>query len=143
MLPETAEEVDLFLMTLGGDTTVPLPLQYLLREYGKRINVLAPAECMSAGTMIALGADAIVMTPLSQLSPVDPTVNHPMNPASNEFVQLPPRPDGSISRKLVGVEVEQIFSYLSLAKEKAGISSEGEYASIFLKLCDNVNPLTR
>jgi hypothetical protein len=94
------DEIDFFLITLGGDVTVPLPIQRLLREYAGKVNILVPAECYSAGTMIALGADSIVMAPLGQLSPIDPTVNHPLGPLSNEPPVL--QPDGTKERKIVG-----------------------------------------
>ena len=71
---EKLPELDLLVLTYGGDTTVPLPLQYLLREYTERVNILVPGECFSAGTMIALGGNTLVMSPLGQLTPVDPSV---------------------------------------------------------------------
>lgn len=136
------DEIDVFIMSFGGDVTVPLPLIYLIREYARAVNVLVPAECFSAATMIALGADQIVMTPLGQLTPIDPTVNHPMNPASNEIIELPALQDGTKQRRLVGVEVEQIFSYLSLARDKAEITNDHDFARVFEKLADFVHPLT-
>jgi hypothetical protein len=140
--PKRLSEVDLFLMTIGGDVTVPLPFVNLIREYSDKLNVLVAAECFSAGTMIALGADSVVMTPLAHLSPIDPTVNHPLNPISHELETIPPQPDGSVLRRLVGIEVEQVFSFLSLAHEKAKITDPNDLARVFEKLCDAVHPIT-
>jgi ClpP class serine protease len=44
------------------------PLVTLLRQYCKRLAVLVPFRAHSAGTLISLGADEIVMLPGSELA---------------------------------------------------------------------------
>ncbi len=44
----------------------------LLRERFKKVSVLIPYVAYSAATLLALGADEIVMHPFSNLGPVDP-----------------------------------------------------------------------
>src|SRR3990167_3105513 len=64
-------KIDLFLYTAGGDTMVPWRLVSMIREYCDTFSVLVPYKAHSAGTMIALGADEIVMNDLSEISPID------------------------------------------------------------------------
>lgn len=136
-LAKHAGALDVFIMTFGGDTTVPLPLQYLMREYADEISALVPAECYSAGTMIALGANEIVMTPLGHLSPVDPSVAHPLNPQSP--VLLPGGTPGV--PQVLQIAVEQVFSYLSLATEKANLDDQDALTKVFERLAESVHPI--
>ncbi|MBU0734226.1 MAG: hypothetical protein KKG10_08760, partial [Proteobacteria bacterium] len=46
----------------------------MLREFCEKLAVLVPFRAHSAGTTLALGADEIVMGPLGELGPVDPSV---------------------------------------------------------------------
>ena len=74
------QKLDLVVFTLGGDVEAPSRIITLLREFCSELAVLAPFKCSSAGTIIAMGADEIVMTPLSVLGPIDPTRSHPLLP---------------------------------------------------------------
>src|SRR5271169_6462523 len=60
-----------FIKSDGGYGQAALRMVHLLRQYVKRLTVLVPQECSSAATMLALGADKILMGPLAQLSAVD------------------------------------------------------------------------
>lgn len=74
------ERITLFVKSSGGDGTSSLRLINLLRHYVPRLTVLAPLECASAATMLALGADEIHMGPLSFLTPVDTSLEHALGP---------------------------------------------------------------
>lgn len=68
------KDIDLFLITYGGMATAARQISTLLREFlGKkgRYSVLVPAQAMSAGTELCLGADEIVMGPGAYLGPID------------------------------------------------------------------------
>ena len=56
----------------------------LLRQYVKHLTVLAPLECQSAATMLALGADRILMGPLAHLSAVDTSLTHDLSPIDRD-----------------------------------------------------------
>jgi len=75
-VPQGAE-VDLLLHTLGGDIDVTEKLVMLLRakvgDHG-RLRVIIPDSAKSAGTLIALGADRIVMSDSSELGTIDPQI---------------------------------------------------------------------
>jgi ClpP class serine protease len=76
--------IDLFLHSAGGQTEIPWRLITLIRDFGERFSVLIPAMAYSAATHLAMGADEIVMGPLSELSPVDPARSHPLLPSRKE-----------------------------------------------------------
>ena len=63
----TSERIDLFLYSTGGATMAAWGLVNLLREFCSKLSVLVPFKAHSSGTLIALGADEIVMTRTGQL----------------------------------------------------------------------------
>lgn len=106
------DNIDLFIYTRGGDMVVPIRIVKLIRNYCKKFSVLVPYRCHSAGTLICLGADEIIMTKLGELTPVDPTSTaHPFNPKN-------PNPLNPIQQIPLPVSVEDVRSYLSFAKEE-------------------------
>jgi hypothetical protein len=66
--------LDLILHSPGGDGTVVEKFVSLCRAQCKRFRVI-PNEAKSAATMIALGADEILMGPPSDLGPIDAQVD--------------------------------------------------------------------
>ena len=74
------ERISLFVKSDGGDGQSALRLIHLLREYVAHLTVVAPLECASAATMLALGADEIQMGPLAFLTPIDTSLEHSMGP---------------------------------------------------------------
>lgn len=91
---------------------VPLRIVKLIRSYCKKFSILIPFRCHSAGTLISLGADEIVMTKLAELTPVDPTSeSHPFNPK----IQNPTNPNQT---QPLPVSVEDLRSYIAFAKEE-------------------------
>ena len=76
----TIERLTLFVKSDGGSGQASLRMVNLLRRYVKHLTVLAPLECQSAATMLALGADKILMGPLAHLSAVDTSLTHDLSP---------------------------------------------------------------
>src|SRR5205807_10040554 len=74
------ERLDIYLCSNGGVTTVPWRLVSLAREHCKSFGVIVPYRAYSAATMLAIGADEIVMHPFGELGPIDPTVSNDFNP---------------------------------------------------------------
>jgi ClpP class serine protease len=110
-----AKDLALFLYTPGGDTIVGWGLVNLLRQYCKRFSVLVPFRALSCGTLIALGADSIVMGRHGLLSPVDPSVSSPFNPS------VPGGQPGVLS--LLPVSVEDMIGFLDLARKEIGLKN--------------------
>jgi len=65
------DRLSFFIKSDGRSGQVSLRMVNLLRQYVRRLTVLVPLECASAATMLALGADKILMGPLAHLSAVD------------------------------------------------------------------------
>lgn len=57
---------------------IPYKIVNLIREFCDYFSVIIPFVAKSAATMIAIGADEIVMGPTSELGPIDPLVKHPI-----------------------------------------------------------------
>ena len=58
------KNIDLYLLSNGGDGTVPWRLVTLIREYTDKFSVIIPYRAFSAATLTALGADEILMHPM-------------------------------------------------------------------------------
>jgi len=56
----------------------------LIRQHCRTVKVLAPLECSSAATMLALGADEIHMGPMAWLSAVDTSLTHDLSPLDRD-----------------------------------------------------------
>lgn len=126
-----SEKVSIFLYTRGGDMIAPLKIVNLLRGYFTHFEVLLAHYAHSAGTLISLGADKIVMTKLAELSPVDPTTTHLYNPtiaSPNPALPAMPKP----------ISVEDVNSYFLFAKEKAKVRPE-DVDKIYSYLINNIH----
>ena len=123
------EKISLVLYTSGGNTSAAWNLVNLIRMFCEDFEVIAPGKCMSAGTLMSLGADRIVMTKQATLGPIDPTIQHPLGP------QIP----GASADARAGVSVEAVNGYLDAIRAcNGGAGHEGE---ALLNLSDKVHPL--
>jgi hypothetical protein len=73
----------LFVKSDGGSGMSALRLVHLLRRHARRLKLVAPLNCASAATMLALGADVIEMGPLSFLTAVDTSLEHDLSPVDH------------------------------------------------------------
>ena len=121
-------KLSLLLYTNGGDTAAAWRLINLLHTFCDDLEVIIPAKALSAGTLISLGANRVVMTKQAALGPIDPSVNHPLNPIV---------PNAPHSR--VPVSVEAVRGYLAEAKSYGG--DPGLMAQLLLDLSNKVHPL--
>lgn len=64
--------IDVVLHTPGGLVLASLQIARALRQHKGKVTVFVPHYAMSGGTLIALAADEIVMSPHAVLGPVDP-----------------------------------------------------------------------
>jgi hypothetical protein len=128
------EKFDLFLYTRGGEVDAVWPIVNLLREFDADFEVLVPFRCHSSGTLLALGARRIVLTELSELSPVDPSVANSFNPTDSKG-------------KPLGIAVEDVQQYrsyvaaqLELPKKLSG-RSLSVMSDFLQRLVDRTHPL--
>lgn len=123
--------ISLYLYTRGGDTAAAWNIVNLLRMYCDELQVIIPHKAHSAGTLISIGANSIIMTKQATLGPIDPSINTPMNP---------PIP-GTMPPRTYPVSVEAVKGYLEFAKEELSIKDDMALASIMVKLSEMVHPL--
>lgn len=124
------QSLDLWLYTRGGDMNVPWPLVNAMRSYADKVNVLVPFRAHSAGTLIALGADKIVMSPSAELSPVDPTTANQFNPR-----------DPNNPQSVLGISVEEVTAFIEMAKDSIGVEGNPNVVSILQTLTKDVSPI--
>jgi hypothetical protein len=72
------QKIDLVLHSYGGAVDTPYKVVMLIREFCEEFAVIVPFVAKSAASMLVLGADEVVMGPISELGPIDPLVKHPV-----------------------------------------------------------------
>lgn len=71
-LEQYSGTLDLMINSLGGNPTTAEKIVLTCRTYAKSFRVIVPSSAMSAATLVAMGADQVVMTATSELGPIDP-----------------------------------------------------------------------
>ena len=125
------KRISLLLHTNGGHTLAAWRLVNLIRIFCDELEVLIPLKALSAGTLISIGADRVVMTKQAALGPIDPSVNNPLNPQASIGGQS----------KQVPVSVESVRGYLDAAREELNIKGEEALTSVLLNLTSHIHPL--
>jgi serine dehydrogenase proteinase len=126
------KKISLILHANGGQSLAAWRIVNLLRTFCDELEVLIPMKALSAGTLISIGADRLVMTKQAALGPIAPSVvNNPLNPSVNVSGQM----------MRVPVSVESVLGYLHAAKSELNIKSEKHLASILQHLSAQVHPL--
>ncbi len=74
------ETINVILDSTGGPLDSAFKTVLYLSRYAKNINVHVPRKAKSASTLIAVGANAIFMSPFSELGPLDTQISDPRNP---------------------------------------------------------------
>lgn len=97
--------VALFLKSDGGNPEAALRFVHLLRQKFDHLTLLAPFECASAATMVALGANEIHMGPTSYLTAVDSSLKHDLSPVDHH-------------NYLVSVSQDEVMRILRLWREQ-------------------------
>ena len=108
-IPDSVKEIDLMIASQGGDPNVAWRIICLLRERFEKVGVLIPFDAQSAATILAFGADEILMHPFSCLGPIDSQITIMSNNPTltpNHF------------------SVEDIKSFLAFVNDDLKLSSE-------------------
>jgi ClpP class serine protease len=113
-MPENATELDLYLVSNGGDGTVAWRIVSLIRERVRKFSVLVPQAAFSAATLIALGADEIVMHPYGNLGPTDPQIHN-----RNKNVQF---------------GAQDLAAFLTFARDEVGLTDQAPLLELFKKI---------
>lgn len=122
--------VDLYIYSNGGSGTVPWRIISLIGQYSKDVSVLVPSHAFSAATLIALGANKIIMHKMGCLGPIDPSVANIFNP-----------PHPLAPGQLAPISVEDVTAFFKLVKEDVGITHEDELVQALVALTEKIHPL--
>src|SRR5262249_24019553 len=118
------KRVALYVKSDGGTGMASLRIVHLLRQYCDHVTVMVPLNCVSAATMIALGADEIRMGPLAHLSAVDTSLTTDLSPI-----------DHNNSR--VSVSLDELTRILNLWRKESKDEVTNPYSAIF----NHIHPL--
>lgn len=121
-------KISLILYTRGGNTLAAWSIVNLIKMFCDELEVIIPSRALSAGTLIAIGANRIIMTKQATLGPIDPSISTPLNPLGQNKVPFP-------------VSVEEVKGYLELSKKDLGIRWGNGLSTVIGKLSDNIHPL--
>ena len=124
-LEASTKALDLLLVSDGGDPTVAWSIASLIRERVKKFAVLVPQAAYSAATLIALGADSIVMHPHGNLGPVDPQIRTIRKGEGGQTEQLQ-------------FGAEDLNSFLRFTRETVGLTDQNHLAQMFEFFCKDV-----
>ncbi|UYT57783.1 ATP-dependent Clp protease proteolytic subunit [Brucella sp. MAB-22] len=125
------KKISLILHTNGGSTSAAWRLVNLIKTFCDEFEVIVPNKAMSAGTLISLGANSIIMTKQAALGPIDPSLTHPLGPqfqAGNQLARIP-------------VSVEAVRGYLDAAREDLKVTDATVLGGLLNNLSDKVHPL--
>ena len=125
------DKISLIIYTCGGDTLAAWNIINLFREFCNELEVIVPNKCRSSGTLMALGANSIVMTKQATLGPIDPSITRSMSPII---------PNSTPPQRLP-ISVESVKGYFSLLKEEFGASSDAALSAAYTKLAEYIHPL--
>ena len=122
-LPKT-KKLSLFVKSDGGSGQVSLQMVNLLRQFATGFTALVPLECESAATMLALGADRILMGPMAHLSAVDTSLTHDLSPIDRD-------------NDRVSVSQDELDRVVRLWRRQSGTRRSNPYEALFA----HVHPL--
>ena len=139
------EKLDVVLESGGGSIDSAYKILKLLKMYAEKVTVIVPFYAKSAASLIAIGADELVMCKNGELGPVDPQVR---DPQSGHFI-----PAHSIKESIEFIEgTKDIAVKLSFADKipvlligayrESGISSK-QYLDHILDSCPNKGKVTK
>lgn len=129
LIQKTQKQVDVLIISNGGDPITALRIMGLLRERFDNVAVLLPYVAYSAATILSLGADEIVMHQYSNLGPVDPqmTISHRDANGKTENLQF-----GS----------EDIINFIDFIKSDVGVSDQQHLMTATQPLITQVGALS-
>jgi len=115
--------IDLLIASNGGDPMVSWRIISLLREKFKKVTVVVPYIAYSAATLLALGADKIIMHPYSNLGPIDNQLHIKKN---NQKLSFP---------------VEDLNHLISFVKDNVGITDQEQLGKVIEFLCNDAGSI--
>jgi len=127
-------KIDVLLYTTGGQTLAAWAIANMLREYCDNLAILIPHRALSAGTLLTLAADEVLMSRAAHLSPIDPSLTSPLGPR----IEAANQPG---VQQVVPISVEDVVGFLDLATKQAELKEERSILAVFDRLSTQVHPL--
>lgn len=125
------DRITLILHTTGGVISTAWQLVNLIKMYCDNLEILIPSRALSAGTLISLGANKIIMTKQSILSPIDPQFQIPL-----DFTN-----DGGGQEQATQVSVEELVGFFEFAKNELSIKNEEIFGKLLIELTKGIHPI--
>jgi hypothetical protein len=119
------DALDLVLSTGGGAIACTRRVALLLREFAGHVTIVVPHQARSAGTLLCLSADELVLGPLAELGPVDSTMDTQGVPPADA--------PGKIS-------AQDILAFRDLAEDWFGISRAEDRLQVLALLATRFFP---
>lgn len=115
----------LLLATAGGTPTAARQLAVLLREHADRLSVVVPARAWSAGTLVCLAADELVLGPMAELGPIDAQVGE----AHGVAPDLP-----------ASIGSEDVRAFRAMARDWFGVEREEDCLQVLALVAQRIFP---
>ena len=115
--------LDLMIHSNGGDPLVACRIMSILRAAFAEVDILVPCQAFSAATVMALGANNIVMHPYSCLGPTDPQIFQNTGTVPMQF------------------GYEDVLAFIRFLKETVGIQGEQQLTAAVNRLLDEASPI--
>ncbi|HEV2888000.1 MAG TPA: hypothetical protein VGX49_13885, partial [Jatrophihabitans sp.] len=119
------DRTDLVLSTVGGAIPSTRQVAMLVREFTDELSILVPYRARSAGTLLCLSADELVLGPLAELGPIDSLMGSDGAPATDT--------PGTIS-------AEDIRAFRAMAEDWFGIERPEDRLQVLALLAARIFP---
>lgn len=127
VLPNETKHLDFLIASNGGDPMVAWRILTLIRErLGEdgKVSVLVPQSAYSAATLVAFGANDIVMHPNGHLGPVD--------------MQITSFNEAGVPKQF---STEEVTAFLDFVKDNLRITDQEQVRALFEMTCKEVGTL--
>ncbi|CZE48796.1 SDH family Clp fold serine proteinase [Campylobacter geochelonis] len=108
----------IYIKSDGGSGIAALKIVSILRDCCDELIALVPSNCASAATMMALGANEIIMGPLAFLTSVDTSLRHELSPVTR-------------NNDLANVSMDELNRVIKLWKDNEKAGDENAYKSLY------------
>lgn len=125
------DKLDLFIYSRGGALEVPWRIASGLRQAAHSWGILIPFRANSAATLLALGADEIMLGRHGELGPIDPILN------IQRMIASPGQPEGTPLQDTINVE--DVMAYLRFVREQVGLTDQDALAASLGKLAERLD----
>ncbi len=120
------DRLNLVLYAEGGSINSARRIALLLRNYSHQLTISVPYKAHSAGTLLCLAADQLILGTLASFSPLDPYIG-----SARDGISSPP-----------AISSEEILATLQMAKSWFGLESDDARLEIFRILSSHIFPTT-